>query len=608
MPSSAAAPSSASSYSPFISSSSSAAAAAVATTGVTAAAAAAVAVPAHLENTAVHTSATNQTIRARSGSFVSGGASCASGNSLASAMNNLSFTSTRTEEERTPSPRQNTRRTSNAAYHASVAAAANTFSRRGGADAAAIDDDGAGHADDGTDGELLHVDESDGGEERIGSSSSFLSRWGKGNATRALKEEQKRRMKLLEKARKEQRQQRARLAVLEEQAAVDQRRAATTADSISQFQNDGTLVCVGVNFEVVPEVLAKAYGDIVTRLDLSFNKLTSLDGIEKFETLEELVLDNNSLDHTMNLELLTDLSALSVNNNKIADLHAWVRSLTEHCPNLTFLSMVKNEACPHFAAALESSGEYELYRHYIIYALKNLKFLDSRAITAQERFDAALRFKNASRPAIRPIKECIQGMLKPWSTRADANDVADRKDGVDENGARGLEVTVPPSPARAGISLKAMFGIENSHPSISVATGTGTGTGTVPDSIPKAAKTTAAAAAVVPPAAPTVEGRPKAKALPTAAAAYREAKALAKPSSNRQAPTLASFFAPSKSKATIASKTFDSGRVSSVPRKGNASNNTDRLGTTNATTTTAAKREGNRKPLSQNTGRIDTVI
>jgi len=482
---------------------------------------------------------------------------------------------------------------------------------RGGA--SATDDDGAEPAtiDDGTGGELAHVDESDGGKERVGVRSSSIKAdhsLGKGNATRAIKGEQKRRKKLLEKARKEQRQQRARLAVLEEQAAVDRRRAAATAESMSQLQTDGTLVCVGGNFKIVPEVLAKAYGDIVTRLDLSFNKLTSLDGIEKFETLEELVLDNNSLDHTMNLELLTNLSALSVNNNKIADLHAWVRSLTEHCPNLTFLSMVKNEACPHFAAALESSGEYELYRHYIIYALKNLKFLDSRAITAQERFDAALRFKNASRPAIRPIKECIQGMLKPWSTRADANDVADRKDGVDENGARGLEVTVPPSPARAGISLKAMFGIENSHPSIPVATGTGTGTGTVPDSIPKAAKTTAAAAAVVPPAAPTVEGRPKAKALPTAAAAYREAKALAKLSSNRQAPTLASFFAPSKSKATIASKTFDSGRVSSVPRKGNASNNTYRLGTTNATTTTAAKREGNRKPLSQNTGRIDTVI
>lgn len=188
--------------------------------------------------------------------------------------------------------------------------------------------------------------------------------------------------------------------MLEEQAAVDRRRAAATAESMSQLQTDGTLVCVGGNFKIVPEVLAKAYGDRVIRLDLSFNKLTSLDGVEMFETLEELVLDNNSLDHTMNLELLTNLSALSVNNNKIADLHTWVRSLTEHCPNLTFLSMVKNKACPHFAAALESSGEYELYRHYIIYALKNLRFLDSRAITAQERLDAAQRFKNASRPGV----------------------------------------------------------------------------------------------------------------------------------------------------------------------------------------------------------------
>ena len=600
--------------------------------------------PFHLEDTVVQAASIPQAAHPRSRSFVSGGASSASGNSLVSALTAASFTSTRVEEESALSPLQhrrqpNTSLTPNAnagdvanavapslarvalpspphadsAYTAAVAAAVHaTYSSSGGVGAAVADDDGAGPAVEGYGDEFVLVDETDADDdddaasESNGESGGFLSRWGKGNATKALKQEQRRRKKLMEKARKEQLQQQAKLAVLEEQAAVEQRRAAATAESISQFQNDGSLVCVGGNFEVVPEVLAKAYGDTVARLDLSFNRLTSLDGIEKFEILEELVLDNNCLDHTMKLDALTDLSALSVNNNQISDLHAFVRSLTEHCPNLKFLSMVKNKACPHFTAALESSGEYELYRHYIIFALRQLKFLDSRAVTLQERVDASQRFRNANKPFIRPIKECIQEILKPWSKDGDA-DPDNEIDGeaAEEKDPCGLEVTVSPSPTRTGMSfVQLMTSLHSSSLAAPVQHDVGTEQN----------------AAVVEPKtkAPSLPAVRATEAAPTAAAAYKQAKTAAK-----KTPTLSTIFAP---KAKPGSTTPSSGFSSLW--KGSAQN-TGGLATGNETIisgskgvslkamfgiekTMSATHSGSnpvskRRPLSQNT-RVDTVL
>jgi hypothetical protein len=54
----------------------------------------------------------------------------------------------------------------------------------------------------------------------------------------------------------------------------------------------------------------------------------------------------------------------------------------------------------------------ELYRHYVVFALKRLKFLDATAVSAAERAAATNRFSAAtSRPPLRPIKEVMKGIL-----------------------------------------------------------------------------------------------------------------------------------------------------------------------------------------------------
>jgi hypothetical protein len=58
------------------------------------------------------------------------------------------------------------------------------------------------------------------------------------------------------------------------------------------------------------------------------------------------VLDNNQLDQTLDLEGLSGLRVLSLNNNNITELHPLIKELRTNCPHLAFLSMMRNTACP----------------------------------------------------------------------------------------------------------------------------------------------------------------------------------------------------------------------------------------------------------------------
>lgn len=68
----------------------------------------------------------------------------------------------------------------------------------------------------------------------------------------------------------------------------------------------------------LPLILAARFGKVATKLDLSYNNLTSYRNINLFTNLNELILDNNclsdsSLDFKQNLRLKT----LSLNKNKV---------------------------------------------------------------------------------------------------------------------------------------------------------------------------------------------------------------------------------------------------------------------------------------------------
>ncbi|CAF4814786.1 unnamed protein product [Pieris macdunnoughi] len=118
------------------------------------------------------------------------------------------------------------------------------------------------------------------------------------------------------------------------------------------------------------------YGAKVNYLDLSYNSIETLKGLEKFTRLEELILDNNKLADTVNFPFLPFLKTLSLNNNEITNLEDLLSDLEK------------------------DESDYQRYRYFVIYKLKNLRFLDSRRVTDRERMEASARgeFMRVRRP------------------------------------------------------------------------------------------------------------------------------------------------------------------------------------------------------------------
>jgi len=144
----------------------------------------------------------------------------------------------------------------------------------------------------------------------------------------------------------------------------------------------------GMNIETIPESLGETYGDIVKHLDLSHNQLTKLDNLERFTHLTSLVADNNQLQSSQISIKNSSLQTLWVNNNNIDDLKTFLDCIEKAFPNLTYLSMLKNPACPNYFTGGDAD-DYQRYRYYVLYRLRNLKFLDSTPVSAAERKEAS---------------------------------------------------------------------------------------------------------------------------------------------------------------------------------------------------------------------------
>ncbi|KAF7466031.1 Hypothetical predicted protein [Marmota monax] len=65
---------------------------------------------------------------------------------------------------------------------------------------------------------------------------------------------------------------------------------------------------------------------------------------------------------------------------------------SEVTPALEYLSLLGNVACPNELVSLEKDEEdYKRYRCFVLHKLPNLKFLDARKVTRQERKEALVR-------------------------------------------------------------------------------------------------------------------------------------------------------------------------------------------------------------------------
>jgi len=155
---------------------------------------------------------------------------------------------------------------------------------------------------------------------------------------------------------------------------------------------DDRLCYSGQKCHRIPEALVKMYGPKVQSLDLSYNELVTLRGLEGFPLLRELVLDNNQLTDSLVLPYLPHLHTLSLNKNCINDIELLITKIIHNLPTLTYLSLLGNKACPNQLSDLDKDEEdYQRYRYYVLHHLPKLQFLDSSRVKESERIEAKLR-------------------------------------------------------------------------------------------------------------------------------------------------------------------------------------------------------------------------
>uniref|UniRef100_A0A0B6ZDE4 Leucine-rich melanocyte differentiation-associated protein n=1 Tax=Arion vulgaris TaxID=1028688 RepID=A0A0B6ZDE4_9EUPU len=162
-----------------------------------------------------------------------------------------------------------------------------------------------------------------------------------------------------------------------------------TSELITPKFEEGQLSYLGSDVESLPLHLIQDYCNITSRLDLSFNRLKSLRGLEHFKFLKELVLDNNELGDNIVFPRLQDVHTLTLNKNRLTDLNQLLSQLVEKLSNLTYLSLLGNEACPNQLSSSDKDDEdYQRYRYYVLYKLPGLKFLDSTPVGTMEVAEA----------------------------------------------------------------------------------------------------------------------------------------------------------------------------------------------------------------------------
>lgn len=158
----------------------------------------------------------------------------------------------------------------------------------------------------------------------------------------------------------------------------------------------------------IPEALGKLYGSKVHCLDLSYNELVTLKGLEAFPHLEELIVDNNQLSDSLLFATISTLHTLSLNKNQITDIEQLVTKIAMHFPALTYLSLLGNQACPNQLTNLENDeADYQRYRYFVLHHLPNLKFLDSTKVRESERIEAKRRgqFMKVVRPKVNNLSQ-----------------------------------------------------------------------------------------------------------------------------------------------------------------------------------------------------------
>jgi len=166
-------------------------------------------------------------------------------------------------------------------------------------------------------------------------------------------------------------------------------------ETIGLVFQDGLLSFTSRDCLTIPTFLLRSPYVSTKKLDLSFNALLDVKGLESFVDLEELVLDNNSLTDEVIFPNLLKLRTLSLNKNQMSDLDRVVSLCRWKFPNLNFLSLLGNPCCPNLSMSTDEDDvdDYQRFRYFVIHKLPSLKFLDFTSVTATEQNEAQRRGK-----------------------------------------------------------------------------------------------------------------------------------------------------------------------------------------------------------------------
>lgn len=142
----------------------------------------------------------------------------------------------------------------------------------------------------------------------------------------------------------------------------------------------------------IPQPLASREGCFVYNLNLTETGITSLANLQYFRYLKTLILDNNGLMDLCECPVMDSVTTLWFNNNNVTDLPNFLDHVIESFPNLKYLSMMRNPACPGLLnISRPDLKACKLYRLYTLYRLPRLERLDTSEVTPEEVKEASQR-------------------------------------------------------------------------------------------------------------------------------------------------------------------------------------------------------------------------
>lgn len=152
-------------------------------------------------------------------------------------------------------------------------------------------------------------------------------------------------------------------------------------------KKDGRLSLAFRDIEELHPRIVEKFQRRVVDLDLSNNRISNIDALKSFELLETLVLDKNAISSHTKFPPMPRLRTLWVNHNNITNLSVFIDKLVVATPNLRYLSMLGNDACPNFLNQ-GTLAQYNDYRKYVIQRMQMLTQLDADPVTEEERQEA----------------------------------------------------------------------------------------------------------------------------------------------------------------------------------------------------------------------------